>query len=540
MQPVISLLSPLLANQIAAGEVVDRPSSVVKELLENSLDAGASTIIIDLEKGGTNLIKIRDDGVGISKEDLSLALARHATSKIKSLDDLENITSFGFRGEALASISSVSRLTLTSRTALQDEAWQAFAQGSNMDVTLKPASHPIGTTVQVANLFFNTPARRKFLRSDKTEYAHIFEVIRKIALASPHISFILNHNGKQIKNYKANQGEWLVQQQERILAICGENFINNATFIDWSHSGMHLKAWIGDPRIARVQNDLSFCYINNRIMRDRTINHALKQAFANEIKPGLYPCFVLFLELPPLQIDVNVHPAKNEVKFHHSRLVHDFIVQAVHKALNFDANNRSSAGLNAFVSDKSLNLLENEFQEDEELELINDNLDFESEVNLGLAVVQNKALLFEENQEFYLISLVKLMQIILMNQHKQGGCTKLLIPKTLEITKSELANFYNIQSQLEKFGFEIDVKFFKNKPRLCIFAQPSYLASFEPLEFLLNIMHSNQGNLLEFFDTLNTENLVFDLKRANNLLLEATLIDEALVTTLKQRVDFNL
>ncbi|MGL5121217.1 MAG: DNA mismatch repair endonuclease MutL, partial [Plesiomonas shigelloides] len=208
----IQILPPQLANQIAAGEVVERPSSVVKELVENSLDAGATRIEIDIEKGGARLIRIRDDGCGIDKEQLALALARHATSKISSLDDLEAIVSLGFRGEALASISSVSRLTLTSRTAAQSEAWQAYAEGRDMQVTVKPAAHPVGTTLEVLDLFFNTPARRKFLRTEKTELAHIDEVVRRIALARFDVSFILRHNGKVLRQYRAAAN---AEQRER-------------------------------------------------------------------------------------------------------------------------------------------------------------------------------------------------------------------------------------------------------------------------------------------------------------------------------------
>ena len=251
----IKILSPQLANQIAAGEVVERPASVVKELLENSLDAGANKIQVDIENGGAGLIRIRDNGSGIPKDELELALARHATSKIADLDDLEMILSLGFRGEALASISSVSRLTLTSRTAEQTEAWQVYAQGREMETTVKPASHPVGTTVEVANLFFNTPARRKFLRADKTEFAHIDEVIRRIALAKFNIALTLTHNGKIVRQYR--QAADLPQQLKRISAICGEDFVKNALRIDWKHDDLHLSGWLTAPNFHRSQNDLS-------------------------------------------------------------------------------------------------------------------------------------------------------------------------------------------------------------------------------------------------------------------------------------------
>ena len=328
----IKILSPQLANQIAAGEVVERPASVVKELVENSLDAGANKIQIDIENGGANLIRIRDNGCGIPKEELSLALARHATSKITDLDDLEAILSLGFRGEALASISSVSRLTLTSRTEAQTEAWQVYAQGRDMETTIKPASHPVGTTVEVANLFFNTPARRKFLRTDKTEFAHIDEVIRRIALTKFNTAFTLTHNGKIIRQYRP--AEELTQQLKRVAAICGDDFVKNALRIDWKHDDLHLSGWVATPNFSRTQNDLNYCYINGRMVRDKVINHAIRQAYAQYLPSDTYPAFVLFIDLNPHDVDVNVHPTKHEVRFHQQRLIHDFIYEGISHALN--------------------------------------------------------------------------------------------------------------------------------------------------------------------------------------------------------------
>lgn len=364
---LIQILPPQLANQIAAGEVVERPASVVKELVENSLDAGANVIQIDIEKGGAQLIRIRDNGCGIAKQDLELALARHATSKIASLEDLEMILSLGFRGEALASISSVSRLTLTSRPEGQNEAWLAYAQGREMAVEVRPASHPVGTTIEVANLFFNTPARRKFLRTDKTEFAHIDEVVRRIALAKPNISFTLTHNGKVVRQYRKVQDNSVAQQQRRVAAICGDAFIQQANYLDWQHGDLHLHGWIGAPSLARSQNELCYSYVNGRMMRDKTINHAIRQAYGEQIAQGEYPAFVLFLDIDPTQVDVNVHPAKHEVRFHQSRLVHDFILQGVQQALQSQPNlpltnalneplpnytadtNRQAAGANVFA-----------------------------------------------------------------------------------------------------------------------------------------------------------------------------------------------
>ncbi len=365
----IQVLPPQLANQIAAGEVVERPASVVKELVENSIDAGATRIDIDIERGGAKLIRIRDNGSGIKKDELALALARHATSKIASLDDLEAIISLGFRGEALASISSVSRLTLTSRTAEQPEAWQAYAEGRDMAVTVKPAAHPVGTTLEVLDLFYNTPARRKFMRTEKTEFNHIDEIIRRIALARFDIAINLSHNGKLMRQYRAvAEGG---QRERRLGSICGPAFLENAVAIEWQHGDLALHGWVILPEAANTSMaEIQYCYVNGRMMRDRLINHAIRQACENRLGADQQPAYVLYLEVDPHQVDVNVHPAKHEVRFHQSRLVHDFIYQGVLSALQqamapevlpdtgtpaaaWQPENRAAAGRNQFAEPAS-------------------------------------------------------------------------------------------------------------------------------------------------------------------------------------------
>ena len=335
----IQVLPPQLANQIAAGEVVERPASVVKELVENSLDAGATRIDIDIERGGAKLIRIRDNGCGIKKDELALALARHATSKIASLDDLEAIISLGFRGEALASISSVARLTLTSRTADQSEAWQAYAEGREQDVTVKPAAHPVGTTLEVLDLFYNTPARRKFMRTEKTEFNHIDEIVRRIALARFDVSINLTHNGKVIRQYRAvAEG---APRERRLGAICGTQFLEQALSIEWQHGDLALRGWVAEPSATTsALAEIQYCYVNGRMMRDRLINHAIRQACEDKLGADQQPAFVLYLEIDPHQVDVNVHPAKHEVRFHQSRLVHDFIYQGVLSVLQQQTENR--------------------------------------------------------------------------------------------------------------------------------------------------------------------------------------------------------
>ncbi|MCL1066786.1 DNA mismatch repair endonuclease MutL [Shewanella olleyana] len=325
----IQILPPQLANQIAAGEVVERPASVVKELVENSLDAGATRIDIEIDKGGSKLIRIRDNGKGIAKEELALALSRHATSKVHSLDDLEAILSFGFRGEALASISSVARLSLTSKPAEQTEAWQANAAGSQMDVKITPAAHPKGSTIEVVDLFFNTPARRRFLKSDKTEFTHIDEWLKRIAIARTDVHFTLTHNGKLVRQYRPANTE--IQYKQRLGQICGRGFAEQALHLACEHDGLTLSGYLQSPSDTQV-TDSCYFYVNGRLVRDRLVNHAVKQAFGRfniQHQPG----YVLMLEIDPHQVDVNVHPAKHEVRFHQSRLVHDFILQALQSVL---------------------------------------------------------------------------------------------------------------------------------------------------------------------------------------------------------------
>lgn len=328
----IQILPARLANQIAAGEVVERPASVVKEIVENSLDSGASSIEIDIEKGGHKRILIRDNGSGIPHDELALALSRHATSKIAKLDDLEAICSLGFRGEALASISSVARLSLSSKPKDQTQAWQAHCEGRDMQVQLNPVAHPDGTSVDVVDLFFNTPARRKFLRTEKTEFAHIDEVVRRIALSRFDVSFSLKHNGKLLRKYPAVKAQ--DTELKRIGAICGKEFSAQNIELNSQYQQFELKGWLAQPEQAKTQGDFQYFYVNGRMMRDKLINHAVRQAFEGLIDADLYPTYVLYLTLEPNQVDVNVHPAKHEVRFHQARLVHDFIYRALTDSLN--------------------------------------------------------------------------------------------------------------------------------------------------------------------------------------------------------------
>ncbi|KAB8192515.1 DNA mismatch repair endonuclease MutL [Lysobacter maris] len=330
----IRQLPDILINQIAAGEVVERPASVVKELVENALDAGASRVDIDLEEGGVRLIRIRDNGGGIGADQLALAVSRHATSKIASLDDLEGVATLGFRGEALPSIASVSRFALSSRHADNEHGHVLEVDGGRVGEVM-PKSHPQGTTVEVRDLFFNTPARRKFLRAERTELGHIEEWLRQLALARPDVELRVTHNGKPSRRWKG-EGSLLdgaALSDTRINETLGEEFGRNALRVDHAAAGLRLHGWIAQPAYNRASTDQQYLFVNGRAVRDRSVAHAVKQAYSDVLFHGRHPAYVLFLELDPRRVDVNVHPAKHEVRFRDARLIHDFVYRTLHEAL---------------------------------------------------------------------------------------------------------------------------------------------------------------------------------------------------------------
>ncbi|PID44437.1 MAG: DNA mismatch repair endonuclease MutL [Proteobacteria bacterium] len=324
-------LSPRLANQIAAGEVVERPASVLKELLENAIDAGARSISVDVESGGVKLVRVRDDGEGIHHNDLVLSLSRHATSKINDLDDLEAVATLGFRGEALASIGSVSRLTLTSRRRGEEFAFQVQAEGRSQGCSISPAAHNDGTTVEVRDLFYNTPARRKFLKTEKTEFGHLEEVLKRQVLSSFEVGFTLTHNQRVIHTLRpaSTPGD----KERRVSAICGKPFVESSIAVDVEASGLKLYGWVARPTFSRSQADLQYFFVNGRVIRDKLVAHAIRQAYKDVLYHGRHPAFLLYLELDPAIVDVNVHPTKHEVRFRDSRMVHDFIFRSLHRAL---------------------------------------------------------------------------------------------------------------------------------------------------------------------------------------------------------------
>ncbi|MGR9108424.1 MAG: DNA mismatch repair endonuclease MutL [Gammaproteobacteria bacterium] len=318
-------------NQIAAGEVIERPASIVKELIENSLDADASRITIDIESGGIRLIRVIDNGSGIDKDDLQLALSRHATSKIATLADLEQVKSMGFRGEALPSISSVARLSLASRARGAANAWRVAADGTENRFDLLPDPLPGGTSVEVRDLFYNIPARRKFLRAEKTEFGHLEGVVKRLGLSRFDVDFVLNHNQKEVLHLKPADSQ--LSRESRVAGVCGPDFLDNALSIEFESSGLRLSGWVGLPTYSRSQADWQYFYVNGRLVRDKVVNHALRQAYRDVLFHGRHPVFVLYLELDPKLVDVNAHPAKLEVRFRDSHLVHDFLFRALHRAL---------------------------------------------------------------------------------------------------------------------------------------------------------------------------------------------------------------
>ncbi len=346
--PVIARLPVELVNQIAAGEVVERPASVVKELVENALDAGGRRIVVALEEAGTRLIRVQDDGVGMAPEDLPLAYAPHATSKISSLDELESVASMGFRGEALASIAAIARVQITSRQTASAHAWALAPDWAEA----KPAAHPVGTTVEVRDLFYSTPARRKFLRTERTEFGQIDQLMRRFALAYPACGFALHHQGKPVLDLPAT-GEALLSEA-RVAAVLGEGFLERARRIDAAALGMSVQGWVADPSYARASTDQQMFFVNGRIVRDRVIGAAIRRAYADVLHHQRHPAFVLSFALDPKAVDVNVHPTKAEVRFRDTRSVQDFLFREIHRALSRPSASEPSLG-NLSGSDLSAN-----------------------------------------------------------------------------------------------------------------------------------------------------------------------------------------
>lgn len=475
----IEKLSTLLANQIAAGEVIERPASVIKELVENSLDAAATRIDLEVEAGGAKLIKVTDNGFGIHPDDLILAISRHATSKIKNTTDLEGIVTLGFRGEALASISSVSRLDLFSAIE-KGSGWKVMTQGTEIEPEISPASHPIGTTIEVRDLFFNTPARRKFLRAEKTEFDHIDEVIKRVALSNFKVEFTIKHNQRLIRHYRKANSE--IEVAQRVASLCGSAFIENSVRIETEISGLKLFGWIALPTFSRSQADLQYFYVNNRIVRDKVVAHAVRQAYHDVLYGNRHPAYVLFLEISPNQVDVNVHPTKHEVRFRESRLVHDFIFRKLHDALaNLKPLSHSHAtipSVQSYVSvppiqqkmplkvREQMAVYEKLHQPDIVIpqEKVSENpLPISTIPTLGFALAQLKGIyiLSENEKGLVLVDMHAAHERVLYEQLKQSVATHklisqpLLVPLTISLSEKEVNAIENHQHIFKKLGLNL-------------------------------------------------------------------------------------
>lgn len=451
----IRLLPPQLADQIAAGEVIERPASVLKELIENALDAGATRIDIDLQKGGVELIRVSDDGHGIPADEMTLAISRHATSKISMLDDLLRLHSLGFRGEALASICSVSQWEIASRTGGRDEAFRLTGQ---MPDKVLAANHARGTTVSIHELFGNTPARRKFLRTERTELRYCDDVIRRMALARFDVGFYVRHNGRFVHRLPAVRDD--IGRTRRVAKLCGEAFIRAALALDFSHKDLRLHGWISNAQYSRQQTDLQFFYINGRIIRDRVINHAIRLAYQALLPTGRHAAYVLNLELAPALVDVNVHPTKHEVRFRETRYIHDFISRSLRSALQQNTSGDVSAGVAGW------SVAETQGTYTHASTVVNpagqqarsDDTAPAAEV---LALLWQRYLLVRSGVRLFLID-AQCLHIELLCRDWQAACASgsvksqpVLIPQAINLSPPEQKQFEQNENALAQCGFEL-------------------------------------------------------------------------------------
>jgi len=457
----IQQLSTQLANQIAAGEVVERPASVVKELLENSIDAGATRIDIDIEQGGLRSIRIQDNGSGIHADDLPLALSRHATSKVVSLHDLEQISSLGFRGEALPSIASVSRLQLITRgmDATQGSRIEVSAEGHISDVI--PAAHPVGTTVVVDELFCNVPARRRFQRAAKTEFAHIQDVVQRIALANPALTITLKHNGRQALMLPAANSSH--EQLQRIGRVFGKQFVAAANRVDNLCSDMKIYGHVAPADVHRALADRQYVYINSRTVKDRLLSHAIRQAYENQIPEGRFASYIIFIEMDPKQVDVNVHPTKHEVRFHDTRSVHDFLYAAVQKGLM--PGEQSAPVFETQLRSVQTPPEENRVREKAAVYTmpLREVRRTESELPFGdvAAVIDARFVICTAGQEHVLVDVQSLQKTLLAERLQaqlesgQVASRPLLVPERIELTDGQAEQLEQNAERFAQLGFEL-------------------------------------------------------------------------------------
>jgi len=467
-----------LVNQIAAGEVIERPASIVKELVENSLDAGARSIRIEVEQGGVRRIRVSDDGCGIERDELTLALSAHATSKIGSLDDLEGVATLGFRGEALPSIASVSRLRLASRVSGADSGYEIDCEGGRQG-QLRPAGLPQGTVVEVRDLFYNTPARRKFLRTERTEFGHIDDLVKRLALARMEVSLELVHNGRALRRLEcAGDSQARVR---RVAAVCGETFCEATIELDEHHAGMQLAGWIARPAFSRSQPDLQFFFVNGRLVRDRLAAHAVRQGFRDVLFHGRHPAFVLMLAIDPQRVDVNVHPQKHEVRFRDGRLVHDFLFSTIHRSLSGTrpgqaqtASDRTpetarpggGAGPRAGQSSLGLGVAESVARYAQLAAGPTTGEDGRGELPpLGFAVAQIHGIfvLAENADGLVVVDMHAAHERVIYEQLKQAWhedrvrAQRLLVPERIAVTEREVRALERHLEGLRQLGFELDL-----------------------------------------------------------------------------------
>lgn len=479
--PRIHQLPDEVANQIAAGEVIERPASVVKELIENSIDAAATNIHIDIEEAGISLIRVRDDGQGIFKDDLKLALQPHATSKLSEFSDLSQIASLGFRGEAIPSIASVSRFKMTSRLSGEEQAWSIENGSIDNEFNIKPAAHEIGTTVEVNDLFFSTPGRRKFLKTEKTEFLHIQSLIRAISLSHFSTGFYVKHNDQSLYRLSACNDDI----EQRVKAICGNSFLNKSIRIDNEKDGLHLWGWLGLNDVARSQSDRQYFYVNGRMVRDKHVSHAIRLAYDDRIATGRYPSFVLHLNLDPSLLDVNVHPAKSEVRFADTRNIHDFIYGSLLDSLKQPVMVAVSEG-NIDIGNVQYEM-HNQTTGNAEQQSINESIgryldekdktitDIQPTSFKQFDVLQNKKILSKYfslfsgqfviadiDKEQYLIDIAKSRVLIttnyLLNNFKASKIIKrpILVPVSCELAKDKLELLNDNVSLINQWGFELE------------------------------------------------------------------------------------
>ena len=494
--PRIKTLSSSLANQIAAGEVIERPASVVKELLENSLDAGAKHIVVKVEKAGTQLISVSDDGHGIHPEDLQLALQRHATAKLNSQADLTAIRSLGFRGEALPSISSVAAISLTSRIAEKEHASKlSFAPDSGL-ADFMPAAHAVGTTVEVRNLFHNTPARKKFLRSERTEFLHVQEMTRRLALSRFNITFSLIHNNHKVINCRAVAEN----KASRVGSLLGQSFINSAIEFNHSAGGMHFWGWLGTGELGRSSTDRQYLYLNGRMIRDKRLNHAIRLACEGLLEPGRFPTYVLYLEMDAGAADVNVHPSKHEVRFHQARDVHDFVYSALSRSLQLSQNpdNRIKAETYVTIGDGNSSQSQmNNIVSDPRPAYVGKvpgrgtSLPADS-LALGRMRLQIEEgfVITQRGKEFLLINVKAAQKHIAFQrfssaQQESISLRPLLVPLSYEISTRQENSLLQISSLLEEFALQFEL----SGPGLCrVRAIPNLLTAADIASLLEDIL----------------------------------------------------